>query len=80
MICPQPPSATKSQLDELLALLQLLYRPQVQTASVPVPITDGRLGRGPNAPIYEQAVNRLTLALPAAEPSASKVSVRIYAA
>ena len=68
----------QGQLDELLALLQLLYRPQVKTASVTVPITDGRLGRGPNAPIYEKAINRLTLALPAAEPSASKVGVRIY--
>ncbi|MGE8499449.1 MAG: toxin VasX [Pseudomonas sp.] len=68
----------QGQSDEFLALLQLLYSPQVQAESVSVPSTDPRIATRPHAPLYTQALGSLTLALPAAEPGSAKVGVRIY--
>lgn len=68
----------EGQADEFLALLQLLYSPQVQVGTRSVPLADEQIVGRPNARIQGQAIDSLTLALPAAEPGSAKVGVRLY--
>ena len=68
----------QGQADEFLALLQLLYSPQVQAGTVTTPLTDARAASLPSARVYGQAIDSLAVALPAAEPGSARVGVRIY--
>ncbi|MBU3056396.1 toxin VasX [Pseudomonas indica] len=68
----------EGQNNEFMALLQLLYSPQVQANTVAVPITGARAANLPSARAYESALNSLTIALPAALPGSTDVAVRIF--
>lgn len=70
--------STEGKLDEFTALLKLLYSPQAQAGVVTTPLSATQAANSPNARVYGQSLDSLTLALPAAEPGSTKVGVRVY--